>query len=104
MAFENILADLKVYNLKYRHIPLLRRIFYLCFTQEMYAVLIFRYGRWANYHCHIPIIKSLVRIIYFFLRKASEIIAGIGIWPESDIGPGLRIEHWGGVYIEGKIG
>lgn len=97
-------ADLKAYNSRLLHFSLPKRIFYLLFTQEMYPVLIFRFGKWATYECNVPLVKYFLRIIYFFLRKAGEIIAGVGIWPRSEIGPGLRIEHWGGVYIEAKIG
>ena len=100
--FDNVYADIKAYNSKMQKISFLKRVFYLFFQQELHAVLIYRFGRWANYQCKLPIVKPLAKIVYFFLNKSSEIIAGIGIWPECDIGPGLRIEHWGGVIIIAK--
>ena len=102
--FENVLADINIYNSQYKNIGALKKIFYLTFEQEFYAVLIYRFGRWATYDAKIPILKDFFKIIYFFLRKASEIFIGVGLWPESEIGPGLKIEHWGGVYIKAKIG
>lgn len=81
---------------------ILRKFFYLLFVQELHAVLIYRFGHWAEVKCKIPVIGSILRFIYFFLRKASEIFFGIGIWPESEIGPGLKIEHWGGIIIVAK--
>ena len=55
-------------------------------------------------HCKTPILKQLLSFLYFFIRKVSEIISNVGIWPESNIGPGLRIEHWGGVQLKANIG
>ena len=74
------------------------------FAQELYPVLIFRFGYWVNNQSHLPILTPILKIVYFFLRKVCEIISNVGIWPESEIGKGLRIEHWGGVGIKAKIG
>lgn len=104
MIFENVIEDLKMYNDQYRKARLPKRIFYLIFTQELHAVMIYRFGRWVEYRCKIPIIKQLFSISYFFLRKVSAIFIGVEIWPESEIGPGFKIEHYGGIYIKAKIG
>lgn len=102
--FFNIIEDIKMYALDYKNtgISLSKRIFYLLTTQELHAVVIYRFGRWANYSCKIPIVRFVVKLFYFFLRKFSEMIIGVGIWPTSDIGPGLKIEHWGGIIIVAK--
>ncbi len=102
--FENIIEDIQIWNLQYKNMRRFKRFFYLMFTQELFAVLIFRFGYWANNDFNAPIIRHLFKIIYFFLRKISELIIGVGLWPESEIGPGFKIEHWGGIYIKAKIG
>jgi serine O-acetyltransferase len=85
-------------------IGFLRKYFYLFFTQELHAVLIYRFGQWGIHKCKIPLIKHVCRLAYFFLNKFSELILGIWISPRSEIGPGLKIEHSGGVIIVGKLG
>ena len=56
--FENIIGDIKAYNLRYPHVSLFKKIFYLCFAQEFIAVLVYRFGHWASYHCNFPVIKN----------------------------------------------
>jgi serine O-acetyltransferase len=102
--FENVFEDIRMYTDQYKNIGLLKKTFYLAFTQELHAVLIYRFGRWAQCEFQLPVLSHIFRIIYFFLRKASEIFIGVGIWPESEIGPGLKVEHYGGVYIKAKMG
>lgn len=81
-----------------------QKVRYLLCAQEFHAVAIYRFGKWSHSHCNIPVAKQLCKMTYLVLRKFSDIIIGVGIWPESDIGPGLKIEHWGGIYIKAKIG
>lgn len=102
--FENISVDIKMSSSGYGGISGVKKIFYLLMNQELYAVLIYRFGRWANYDFHVPILKCLLRIVYLFLRKLSCMAFSIEIWPESEVGPGLKIEHWGCVQIKAKIG
>ena len=101
--FENVISDINVYNKECQNIGLLKRCVYILFRYELWGVLIYRFGRWANYECGIPIVKFGFRLIYFFLRKISDIIFDIGIWPESEIGYGLNV-HNSGIYIKAKIG
>jgi len=101
--FKYIIADIKAYNEEYKSIGTLKRCVYLFFRYELWGILIYRFGRWASYECDIPIIKYMFRTVYFFLRKISDILFDIGIWPESEIGPGLNV-HNSGIYIKAKIG
>jgi serine O-acetyltransferase len=98
---ENIKQDVKMYSFPSKYGPF-RNLLYLLCTQELHAVMIYRFGRWTYYQCKIPLIKQLCSILYFIMRKVSELFFGIGIWPTSDIGPGLKIEHWGGIIIVAK--
>lgn len=100
---ENVIEDIKMYKFP-NGVRCYKKCFHLLFTQELQAVLIYRFGHWAEFKCDIPILGFISRMLYFFLRKISELLLGIGIWPESEIGPGLKIEHYGGVYISAKMG
>lgn len=104
IMFDNIVEDIRMYDVKNMNCGFLKKIFYLATTQELHAVLIYRFGRWANYRCKISVICFVAKIIYFVLRKFSEMIIGVGIWPTCDIGPGLKIEHAGGIIVVAKIG
>jgi len=101
--FENVISDIKRYNDEHREIGFPKRAMYVFFRQDMWAIIIFRFGRWANYQCKIPVLTYLFKLIYFFLRKICEIFLGVAIWPDSEIGPGLCC-HYGGTYIKAKMG
>lgn len=102
--FSYVREDIKMYLEKSNHLSAVKKFFYLIFCQELHAVLIYRFGRWSKYEFKIPIISILFRMIYFVLRKMSEMLIGVAIWPESKIGPGLKIEHFGGIYIMAQMG
>ena len=101
--FENAIADIRRYYYEHGNICLLPRMMYLIFRQDLWAILIFRFGKWANYECRIPVLRHFFKTAYFFLKKVSEMFLGVGIWPESEIGPGLNC-HYGGTFIKAKIG
>ena len=102
--FEIIHYDIERYlHIEYNKSSFIKRYIYLLFRQDLWAVIIFRFGKWVNYKCQIPLFCYFLKILYFFMRKFSEIILTIGIWPDSDIGPGLTL-HYGGIYIKAKIG
>jgi len=101
--FSNVRSDIKRYIGQY-HKGYWKAIIHLLFTQELIAILIFRYGKYAR-SITIPILGLLLRIIYFFLNKiVAEICAGILLDLDSEIGKGFYIGHFGGVYIKAKIG
>lgn len=102
--FSNVREDIQMYLEKSNHISPIKKFFYLFFCQELHAVLIYRFGRWAKYELKFPILSIPFRIIYFILRKISEMLIGVAIWPESKIGPGLKVEHFGGIYIIAQMG
>ncbi len=68
------------------------------------AVLAYRFGRWAL-KLKIPIVKHLLLLLYVPLRYLTRTLGGINIPLGADIGPGLLIHTWGGVFVPGcKIG
>lgn len=80
-----------------------RRLAMACFEMSLWAIAIFRFGKWAQ-RCPVVAVRKLLLVVYFILYKLSEAISGIRISGESEIGPGLVIHNFGGVLIKGKIG
>ena len=73
------------------------------FELSVWAVGIFRFGKWAQAIRFSPLRKVFL-VVYFLLYKTSEILSGIRISINSEIGPGLVIHNFGGIIIRGKIG
>jgi len=102
--FDNIKADIQRYIGNSKGKERAKRIIYLFFTQEFYAILIFRYGK-SIQRIKVPILGFLLRVIYFILNKIiAEICAGVLIDLDSEIGKGLQLGHFGGIYIKANIG
>lgn len=70
-----------------------RKIVHTLAAPGFQAVAIYRISRWLMFK-RIPILGAL-------LQRAVEILTGISIPPETVIGPGLLIFHFGGVVING---
>lgn len=64
-----------------------------------WPIVIYRFGNWILKKCKIPIIKEILFIIYFIFKRLSEILTGIEIAQNAQIGKGLFIGHLGGVII-----
>lgn len=73
------------------------------FEMSVWAVGIFRFGKWAHGVRFWPA-RKLLTAIYFFLYKISEAVSGIRISIYSEIGPGLVVHNFGGVIIHGRLG
>ena len=70
--FENIIGDLNLYNESFREVGTIKTIFYLVFSQELNAVLIYRFGHWVEFKCKIPILRQLLSFVYFFKKSNLE--------------------------------
>lgn len=76
-------------------------VLYLFVDQGFWAVVIFRFGRWAH-HVKIPILSFVIRAVAFVLFKLTEIVTGISIPANAQIGPGLYVGHFGGIIIHNR--
>lgn len=73
------------------------------FEMSLWAIAIFRFGKWAHGIRFRPVRWPLM-IAYFFLYRASQAISGISISLASEVGPGLVIHNYGGVIVHGRVG
>lgn len=67
------------------------------------AVALYRYGRWTR--TISPRLLSLpFKVVYLLLKVPLELTLGIDISSNADIGPGLYIGHFGGVFVHCNAG
>jgi len=70
--------------------------------QSIWAVWIYRFGRRVD--AKPPgISRRLYTALYWFLFRIVETLTGISLPKSSDIGPGLRIWHFGGIFIHPNV-
>lgn len=101
--FDNLCIDFQ----RYHHIalqsgPRLART-RAVLTYGFIAVALYRYGRWTR--TIRPWILSLpFKIFYLALKIPLELTFGIDISTNADIGPGLYIGHFGGIFMHCNAG
>jgi serine O-acetyltransferase len=99
--FKNLAADyLRVASPK---LGAFRRHVYAATNYGFLAVAVFRYGKFAN-SVRIPVIGHVLRLLYLIAKTLIEILFGISIDVNSEIGPGFYIGHFGCIIIRGNIG
>jgi serine O-acetyltransferase len=99
VMFDNIREDLK--RSRASNTGGLIREFFHPGTQ---AVLVYRFGHWA-WKLRIPIVRHVLMAAYVVLQGIVRITSGVNIATQADIGPGLVVHTWGGVFIApAKIG
>jgi serine O-acetyltransferase len=65
-------------------------------SQGFHAILVYRIFHWFHEH-NIP-----TQPIRFFIERITEIVTGVSIPAQVQIGKGLRIHHFGGIIIHSK--
>jgi serine O-acetyltransferase len=64
----------------------------------MVAVIVFRYGGWAR-RCRIPVVRQVLDLPYHFLHMLVRFGLQIELPRDTQVGPGLRIDHYGSILI-----
>ena len=85
--FDNIRADLASHGGKWG-------------AQGFWAMVIYRFGRW-RYGVRPALLRRLLSLVYKLLYKLVQIVTGIELPCEVDIGRGFVIDHFGGIVISG---
>jgi serine O-acetyltransferase len=67
------------------------------------AICVYRYGRWAR-GLKPRILSYPFKFVYIILRTMINILFGINISVNAEIGPGFYIGHFSCVFINGKLG
>ena len=85
--FENIRKDLKTYDGKWS-------------SQGFWVMIVYRFGRW-RYNVKPAILRKIFSLIYKLLFKIIQIIAGVELPCEVEIGDNFRVDHFGDIIISG---
>jgi serine O-acetyltransferase len=71
-------------------------------TQGFWATAVFRVSHWLIAHIRLPGVRLLVKIPCLLLEKFIEVVSGISIPAQCNIGPGLYVGHFGGIFIDAR--
>ena len=97
--FEKIRADLRRASLVNASSPLGELL-----SPGTQAVLVHRFGHWA-WKLRVPILRQILLILHAPVSWFIRGFAGVNIPNSADIGPGLVVHTWSGVFLPpGKIG
>ena len=72
--------------------------------QRLYAIFIYRFGRWIYFEAKGGIMLILLKIIYILINKIFvELLLGMYIPSDCTIGPGLYINNFQGLVINPNV-
>ena len=87
MLFKNISNDLKTYKGDWT-------------CQGFWVMVVYRFGRW-RYNIKTSFIRKPFSLFYKILFKLVQIVSGIELPCEVDVGKNFRIDHFGDIIISG---
>ena len=87
LMFENVCEDFRAHDRRWG-------------AQGFWALLVYRFGRW-RYGVRPSLLRKLFSAIYHVLYKFVQIIAGIELPCEVELGRNFVIDHFGGIIISG---
>lgn len=70
--------------------------------QSLWAIRVYRFGR-GNDQRAPGLVKKLNDRLYWFLFRIVETLTGCSFTKAVDIGPGLRIHHFGNIFIHSGV-
>lgn len=70
--------------------------------QSLWALAVYRYGRWGDQLRSKPL-RWLHGRLYWFCFRIVETLTGISFTKLCDIGPGLRIHHFGNIFLHSDV-
>jgi serine O-acetyltransferase len=85
--FENIRADLRNYRGRW-------------WEQGFWVMLVYRFGRW-RYTIRPALIRKPLSLLYKIAYKFAQILTGIDLPCEVEVGRNFVIDHFGGIIVSG---
>lgn len=85
--FDNIRDDLDAYRGRW-------------WEQGFWAMLVYRFGRW-RYGVRPAVVRKPLSLLYKIAYKFVQIVTGIDLPCEAEVGRNFVIDHFGGVIISG---
>ena len=69
-------------------------------AQGFWVMLVYRFGRW-RYTIENVLVRKICSFIYKFMYKLVQILTGIEMPCEAEVGDNFLIDHFGGIVISG---
>ncbi len=85
--FENIRDDLRAYGGRWS-------------AQGFWVMVVYRFGRW-RYGLRPGLLRKLCSMVYLVLYKFVQIVTGIELPCEVEVGRNFLIDHFGGIVVSG---
>lgn len=102
--FENLRGDIDrwrqedIYQGWWKRYERIRMVRYLFYT-GMLPVIIYRFEHWVYKRVRLPIVRQILQLLGAAMRRFAGIWTGVFIHPRAEIGPGLEIHTFYGVFI-----
>lgn len=96
--FPNLKADIR----RYIADPRDKKNIYLFFEQGIWALAVYRFGRWVRL-IRIPLVSLILKIIAFLLFKITEVVTGISLPASAQIGKGFYVGHFGYIVLHSDV-
>jgi len=93
--FDNLRADFRAAS---SHRKLERGWWRVLLRIETPAVVCYRYTNWAL-KVHVPVIRQILLIPGLILQRINQMLLGIFVSPDAEIGPGFIIHTPGAVFV-----
>jgi serine O-acetyltransferase len=74
----------------------------IALTQGFWASLVFRLCHWMIEHVRLRGARALVKMFCLLPQKFIEVVTGISIPAQCNIGPGLYVGHFGGIFVDSR--
>jgi serine O-acetyltransferase len=101
--FENLIADLRA-SQEDRVLEKSMGLWRVLFRMETPAIVCYRFGHWVE-HVNVPVVSFILRIVAGVFQRLVQMLIGIYISPDAEIGPGLVIHTPFGIIVgPNKIG
>ena len=69
-------------------------------AQGFWALVVYRFGRW-RYGVPPVLLRKALSLVYHLAYKAVQVVAGIELPCEAEIGRNFVIDHFGGIVVSG---
>jgi serine O-acetyltransferase len=76
----------------------LKRFRIILLTEGLWAIALYRFGQYLYFEAPSAV-RALLWIPYEITHKVLELIVDIHLWPDTQIGSGLFVAHYGGIWI-----
>lgn len=96
---ENFKADLD----RYVAVEEKHWLYLLLTKQGLWALAEYRYSRWVFTGVKLPGIQHILKLVGILWHKLVEITTGIDLPSRAQIGKGIYIAHFGGIFINEHV-